>query len=228
MREQCPWKTDGKRCTELSCTRRGTYCEEHRPLAFSARGRKGAMTGTAEDRSARSRKGGLAGGLARVANHTPAELSDINRAGGMALVDSLTPTGLRDMMRNVRAGLADALADALWDCVKCDTLFTPTSSQSKYCSDDCRPERDNDPVHWHSQYLSELQLGCCGICKQLVPDWAETHVDHIHPVSFGGSDARDNLQFTHAFCNISWGDRIHMYGIPKPCRHDEGFPGSKL
>jgi 5-methylcytosine-specific restriction endonuclease McrA len=34
-----------------------------------------------------------------------------------------------------------------------------------------------------------------------------THVDHIHPVLFGGTDDRTNLQALCAGCRLSKGDR---------------------
>ena len=53
---------------------------------------------------------------------------------------------------------------------------------------------------------ADAQGGLCGICGDSLPeDEAEIHVDHIVPVSRGGGDGRENLQATHAFCNLSKG-----------------------
>lgn len=41
----------------------------------------------------------------------------------------------------------------------------------------------------------------CGICGEAIPAGEEFHVDHIIPVSRGGSDHADNLQMAHARCN---------------------------
>lgn len=47
----------------------------------------------------------------------------------------------------------------------------------------------------------------CGICE-LGVEPADVHIDHIHPVSLGGSDDLDNLQVTHSLCNIRKGARV--------------------
>lgn len=41
----------------------------------------------------------------------------------------------------------------------------------------------------------------CGICTGRV-DLADIHIDHIFPVSLGGSDAMSNLRVTHKVCNL--------------------------
>jgi 5-methylcytosine-specific restriction endonuclease McrA len=56
----------------------------------------------------------------------------------------------------------------------------------------------------------------CRIC--LLPIRPRTeHVDHIVPVSMGGSDEIVNLRITHAFCNVSRGP--HRGGILHPDAH---------
>ncbi len=46
----------------------------------------------------------------------------------------------------------------------------------------------------------------CGICGgEVAPD--DVHIDHIQPVSRGGSNDLDNLQVTHSVCNKRKGNR---------------------
>lgn len=47
----------------------------------------------------------------------------------------------------------------------------------------------------------------CGICRQSVPD-GQIEIDHIIPVSQGGSDDLDNLQVAHVLCNRRKGARV--------------------
>jgi 5-methylcytosine-specific restriction endonuclease McrA len=53
--------------------------------------------------------------------------------------------------------------------------------------------------------IYKLQRGCCAICRVKVR--GKYHVDHIKPLSRGGSNARCNLQITCATCNIRKKDR---------------------
>lgn len=47
----------------------------------------------------------------------------------------------------------------------------------------------------------------CRLCwGEVEPD--DIHIDHIHPVSLGGSDDLDNLQVAHSRCNLRKGARI--------------------
>lgn len=48
--------------------------------------------------------------------------------------------------------------------------------------------------------------GICGICKQEVSLSGFT-IDHIKPLTLGGSHTIDNLQIAHRSCNSSKGDR---------------------
>lgn len=49
--------------------------------------------------------------------------------------------------------------------------------------------------------------GICGICREPV-ELADIHLDHILPVSLGGLSEIDNLQVTHATCNLRKGARV--------------------
>lgn len=47
----------------------------------------------------------------------------------------------------------------------------------------------------------------CGLCGDPV-DHDDVHIDHILPVSLGGSDDLPNLQVTHSRCNLVKGARV--------------------
>lgn len=54
----------------------------------------------------------------------------------------------------------------------------------------------------------------CGICSEPIdrtlkfPDPMSVHLDHIVPISRGGSHTRDNVQATHGVCNMRKGNRL--------------------
>ena len=56
--------------------------------------------------------------------------------------------------------------------------------------------------------LCKEQNGVCGICKKRIEPWEPMHVDHIVPISRGGSRDRKNLQAAHALCNLRKGNRM--------------------
>lgn len=47
----------------------------------------------------------------------------------------------------------------------------------------------------------------CGICTLQV-ERRDVHIDHIHPVSRGGTNDPDNLRVTHSRCNIRKGAKV--------------------
>ncbi len=47
----------------------------------------------------------------------------------------------------------------------------------------------------------------CGICRlDVAPQ--DVHIDHVRPVSRGGSNAMANLRVTHGVCNMKRGNRV--------------------
>ncbi|HMQ73757.1 MAG TPA: HNH endonuclease signature motif containing protein [Rubrivivax sp.] len=54
--------------------------------------------------------------------------------------------------------------------------------------------------------LAARQGAACGICGQPMRA-GSIHVDHIVPVSRGGSDATWNLRLSHKACNLKRGNR---------------------
>ena len=65
----------------------------------------------------------------------------------------------------------------------------------------------------HFAALIERDGPVCGICKNSFELTDDIHIDHIRPVSKGGTSDFSNLQLAHAFCNVSkynrWdGDKV--------------------
>lgn len=50
-----------------------------------------------------------------------------------------------------------------------------------------------------AERLFKLQRGKCACCKQPLGD--DYHMDHIMPLSLGGSNTDDNIQLLRAKCN---------------------------
>lgn len=62
---------------------------------------------------------------------------------------------------------------------------------------------------------------CCGICSEPVA-WAEMELDHIQPISRGGSHTWDNVQPAHKPCNSGKRDREeHGNGHDRPTPRDQ-------
>jgi 5-methylcytosine-specific restriction endonuclease McrA len=55
--------------------------------------------------------------------------------------------------------------------------------------------------------IYERDNGRCGICGNNV-DPVDFHIDHIHPISKGGTDDPENLQCSHPHCNTRKAARI--------------------
>ena len=60
--------------------------------------------------------------------------------------------------------------------------------------------RDQACKHWRGTLLMEQRF-VCPLCETLIADSATAHVDHVVPLSRGGTNARSNLQAVHARCN---------------------------
>lgn len=64
-------------------------------------------------------------------------------------------------------------------------------------------------AHWDTVDLVDVYVhhnGICGICRMPV-EFDEFTIDHIIPMSAGGSHLFENLQPAHAHCNSAKGDR---------------------
>jgi len=55
--------------------------------------------------------------------------------------------------------------------------------------------------------LKEKQNNICALCNKTIFETDEIHSDHIKPISKGGEDIIENMQITHASCNLSKGNR---------------------
>ena len=74
----------------------------------------------------------------------------------------------------------------------------------------CRPPGQSG-IRAHLPDLIRAQRGACGICSEPLPDELDDiHVDHIMPRVHGGTDSVDNLQATHAHCNLSKGAKLEF------------------
>jgi len=54
----------------------------------------------------------------------------------------------------------------------------------------------------------ELAGGICGICGSAIDPSEKWHVDHIEPLSKGGAHTYDNVQPSHAQCNLAKGSKV--------------------
>jgi HNH endonuclease len=73
----------------------------------------------------------------------------------------------------------------------------------------CATERINRPDSWRADFIKRSGFRC-HYCNRrgaatLGPDDRPWHVDHMHPVSRGGSDEDDNLVLACKRCNLSKG-----------------------
>lgn len=48
----------------------------------------------------------------------------------------------------------------------------------------------------------------CGLCGKPIVSFSDMHLDHIIPVSKGGETSPQNIQLTHAACNLRKRDRM--------------------
>jgi len=112
-------------------------------------------------------------------------------------------------------------------CVICGSPFIPEWPQTTVscCSPKCRAERVarrgkhqgwRRRVQTHvvgSETISYQEIysrdkGVCGLCGKFVdpylchPDPKSGSIDHVTPLSRGGSHTRDNVQLSHLDCNI--------------------------
>jgi 5-methylcytosine-specific restriction endonuclease McrA len=75
-----------------------------------------------------------------------------------------------------------------------------------------------------AQILHELYQRDCGICQICFrfADIRDCNVDHVVPVSKGGTDDMENLQLTHHWCNSRKGSdpnaSLNLYWYEKPSK----------
>ena len=93
------------------------------------------------------------------------------------------------------------------------------SRSNRYSTDASYREKVNEYNRKHHilRYAKKLQAcvnrqrNLCGICHK--PLTGAIHLDHVLPASLGGPDTLDNLQATHAVCNMLKGARLAPGGL---------------
>lgn len=109
-------------------------------------------------------------------------------------------------------------------CVLCgQPLPAParTGRPRRFCSAACR-QRDYVLKAWRTPVDPPYLEGPCGICgERLGPKY---EIDHIIPVSKGGSGDASNLQWVHPTCNKSKGSKVlvahKVWECPR-CHHNQ-------
>lgn len=104
-------------------------------------------------------------------------------------------------------------------CTECQTTFEARSSLAKYCSNRCRKRGRGDGHQSRARHFGVVRESfgvteiyerdgwTCGICGDPVDadcKWPERmcpSLDHIVPLSAGGSHTRDNVRCAHWLCN---------------------------
>jgi len=104
-------------------------------------------------------------------------------------------------------------------CTECRSTFEAKSSTAKYCSNRCRKRGRGYSHHSRARKFGAVRESfgvteiyardnwTCGICGERVdpesqwPDQMCPSLDHIIPLSMGGSHVRDNVRCAHWLCN---------------------------
>ena len=74
---------------------------------------------------------------------------------------------------------------------------------------------------WRGTLLMRQRF-VCPLCETLIADPKTAHVDHVVPLSRGGSNHHSNLQATHARCNHRKRDRrMEELDLPFPPPNEE-------
>jgi len=114
------------------------------------------------------------------------------------------------------------------ECPNCEESFSTTLKSQTYCDSSCRAyakelrlrrtanrlETNARHRYRHKVYIRDK--GICQICFDLVhlstqyPDPKSPSLDHIIPVSKGGTNALKNLRITHWICNVNRGNRTEQ------------------
>lgn len=127
----------------------------------------------------------------------------------------------REIIRNIRLIRA---------CAECGKVFKANSQNQKYCSLKCRKQtenrraeiterrkiKENGKINWGITLdkLIERDNGVCHICGEMVvrginynaPNYPT--IDHVMPISKGGTHTWDNVKLAHRKCNIKKRDTL--------------------
>lgn len=109
-------------------------------------------------------------------------------------------------------------------CAACDRLVfvLGKSGPKRYCSPSCREYRRRERRRLRGGWLGtasrravwERDRWRCGLCRDSIdPTLAYPHdysksIDHIMPLSLGGSHDMTNLQAAHLICNVRKNNRV--------------------
>ena len=116
-------------------------------------------------------------------------------------------------------------------CENCGEDFPFNKKKNRHCSTDCAQQtvnkrnwkhlqarrarlKDAFVESFHSIEIYERDNWLCGICGTQIdpaaklPDQMSASVDHIIPISRGGTHERANAQAAHLFCNVSKGAKV--------------------
>ena len=109
-------------------------------------------------------------------------------------------------------------------CVSCRNTFSSDRLGRKYCSRPCAyrqaylARRARHAGAERSPYtvrdVVEQGDGTCGICRTPIdmnlayPNPGASSIDHVVPLSIGGSDTLANVQLAHLGCNWAKGNRM--------------------
>ena len=111
-------------------------------------------------------------------------------------------------------------------CKECSTLFVQTARKEVYCSDECRRRAYNNHKDRRLKGVSqdasitlrkvyEKAAGVCYLCGGMC-DWDDIEtredgtmvagdrypsIDHVNPISLGGTHTWDNVRLAHRWCN---------------------------
>lgn len=111
-------------------------------------------------------------------------------------------------------------------CKECSTLFIQTARKEAYCSDECRRRANNNRKDRRLKGVSqdasitlrkvyEKAAGVCYLCGGMC-DWDDIEtrddgtmvagnrypsIDHVYPISLGGTHTWDNVRLAHRWCN---------------------------
>lgn len=67
-------------------------------------------------------------------------------------------------------------------------------------------QREQLQKNWNRQALIKRDGAICQLCLEPIDSMKDATIDHITPVSKGGTDQLNNLRLTHHLCNQERGN----------------------
>lgn len=129
----------------------------------------------------------------------------------------------RDLRKRIRAGKQRTIYKRI--CKGCAENFVTHNKQQLFCNGECRDWMRQQIRNEKAKKIVNLKTnkfkaklywqanGNCGICNQHIditlkyPHPQSFSIDHIIPVSLGGTHAASNLQPAHLVCNSKRGNK---------------------